>query len=752
MSIAPRAVLVLLLINISPEGRAQLPVFTGGTPLSASASTDPILENRNVPPIAAPAVWDHFAVFVWQHQTDARRDLELYRRAGIHGFHIDRGAGQSDSVDFARKHQLPYYVDHAADKGYLHLTGKTGVDRVLRRKELIERPRSLSDPDVIAAMKQHLDRNIAATRDGPVAAYSFDDEISLGSFNSPAEVDNSPRTVSQYRSWLRNLYDNDIGALNRSWNSDLKDFDQASPSGFEAIRAAHNSPPFSHWRLAPWMDWRAFMDSHFAAAISDLTNHANQIDPDTPAGFVGGQQPSAYGGFDYEKIARSVQFIEAYDIGASNEILRSFWTGAGIERRPFVQTFFSTGSAARDRWFLNYYLAHGSRGVIAWPEAKNLGAWFDSETRTVLPHIEANAATVRELRGELSQTLFAPGVRFDADPVAICYSMPSIRASWVTDVIPHGGTWPNRSSSLDNQCQSAGKSRVAWCKLLEDSGYQYNFVSDTQIAADHLIENGYRVLILNRTLCLSDDQAEAIRRFVTAGGSVIADHWCGLLDEHGNGRSKGALDDLFGLASPAVSYFGTPEQLCELNGEKYQQPYLDRLDYQHARRHRGIVTVEDQRPVDHVTVHPNGQGGRAVFLNLSPLEYFDNALRSSDYGHAWRDTLSTHLNRAGLQPRVQITHTGSGHPIPLTEALFWHNPGLKERYLCIVKNPSRQGSITGLGHVDSNSEGALEITLTFSRPQTGIRNLRTSETYPDGLTLQVTWDPTEALVLALAAP
>ncbi len=752
MPLVSRTLFLLLLIYISPESHGQLPEFTGGTPLSANSSTDPLLKNLAVAPIAAPSVWDHFTVFVWQHKTNARQDLELYQRAGIDGFHIDRGAGQTDTVDFARKNQLPYYVDHAADKGYLHLTEKTGIDQVLRHKELTKRPQSLSDPEVIAAMKAHLDRNITVTRDGPVAAYSFDDEISLGSFNSPAEVDNSPRTVAQFRTWLRDIYGNDIAALNRSWQSDLTDFGQAEPTGFEEVRKQHNTPPFSDWRLAPWMDWRAFMDSHFAAVLSDLTHHANQLDPDTPAGFVGGQQPSAYGGFDYEKIARSAQFIEAYDIGASNEILRSFWTGAGADRRPFVQTFFSTGSSDRDRWFLNYYLAHGNRGVIAWPEAENLGAWFDSEKRTVLPHIEANAAAVRELHGELSKTLFAPGVRFDADPIAICYSMPSIRASWVTDVIPHGGTWPNRSSSLDNQCQSAGKNRVAWCKLLEDSGFQYNFVSDTQIAADHLIENGYRVLILNRTLCLADHQAEAIRRFVAAGGTVIADQWCGLLDEHGNGRSEGALDDLFDLNAPAVSYFGDPSQLCELNGERYQKPYLDRLDYQHADRHHGIAVVEDRRPIDHVTVHPNGKGGRAIFLNLSPLEYFDNARRTDKYGLTWRTILTTHLSAAGLEPRLLITETATGASIPLTEVLFWHNPDRNERYLCIVKNPTRQGSITGLGHIDTAAGEPQPITLTFPQKQTGIRNLRSARTYPDSVTVNLTWDPAEAFILTLDAP
>ncbi len=51
--------------------------------------------------------------------------------------------------------------------------------------------------------------------------------------------------------------------------------------------------------------------------------YANGLDPSVPGGFVGGQAPSAYGGYDYAKLAKKVQFVEAYDDGSAPEILRS---------------------------------------------------------------------------------------------------------------------------------------------------------------------------------------------------------------------------------------------------------------------------------------------------------------------------------------------------------------------------------------------------------------------------------------------
>ena len=54
-------------------------------------------------------------------------------------------------------------------------------------------------------------------------------------------------------------------------------------------------------------------------------------------------------------------------------------------------------------------------------------------------------------------------------------------------------------------------------------------------------------MILNRALALSDAEVAKITEFVKKGGTVIADHLCGIFDEHGKSRKVGALDSLFGI-------------------------------------------------------------------------------------------------------------------------------------------------------------------------------------------------------------
>ena len=705
---------------------------------------------RPVPYVRPKPIWDRFTILVWQYKTDVRRDLDLYRQIGLRGFHVDRGAGAAAVVDFARAHGLPYYVDHAADKGYLHLTDRTGLKELGRFKgRLAPRPWSLAEPGTREVLEGHLRKNIAVTKSGPVLAYAFDDEISLGSFNTPIEVDASSRSVAGYRRWLAGRYGS-IAALNRSWAARLGSFDEAQPAGFEALRARNSRPPLARWNLAAWMDWRSYMDTQFASFLAGLARFANSLDAATPAGFVGGQQPAPYGGFDYAKLCRSVQWMESYDIGGTCEILRSLWSWP--ERRPYVQTWFSTGSARRDAWFLWYYLLHGNRGVIAWPDKG--GSWFRRADGGVAPFIAENAATIREVQSEVSEAILDPDARFDADPIAVYYSHPSVQAAWAMDVVTHGKTWPNRSSSLDDRCQSAGKNRVAWFKLLEDCGFQYDVVTAQQVAGGRLARGAYKVLIVNRVAAMSDAEADAVRAFVRGGGTVIADHLTGVLDEHGRGRSRGVLDDLFGIERDESAGYLDGRGVTEIDGERYREPFLQRLRYDGALRHGRIVVYErGTRAAAGATAAARVGGadvaitrrvgsGRAVYLNLTNLGYYDHAERVGAFGEQWRRLLSAELARSGLLPRARVL--SGGEPVPMAELVYWRKGG--RVVIGLVKNPARQGSVSGAGDIGGVTGGPIDVQIVFRDDPGDVVDLRTGAKLPPGKVIRARWKPWEALL------
>jgi hypothetical protein len=167
-----------------------------------------------VPSIPARPEWNRFKILIWQYKTSVLNDFHFYQKVGLGGFHTDRGAGKENLVEFSLKEQFPYYVDHAADKGFLHLK-EPDVQAVTGKYGLTIRPYSLADPDTLKQIKGHLDCNVKATRKGLFLAYAFDDEISLGSYVIPCDVDSHPLSLIWFRNWLRNKY-HTIYSLNRS--------------------------------------------------------------------------------------------------------------------------------------------------------------------------------------------------------------------------------------------------------------------------------------------------------------------------------------------------------------------------------------------------------------------------------------------------------------------------------------------------------------------------------------------------------
>ncbi|HEY3322722.1 MAG TPA: alpha-amylase family protein [Planctomycetota bacterium] len=684
-----------------------------------------------VPEIPPPKHWDSFVILAWQFQTDVTRDKALYESVNLHGFHIDR---RNDKLQaFAKETNWPFYVDHTAGKGYLHLGNL--ADKVKKNKNIIVRPNSLVDPATIEAMKKLISENVASAKGSSVVAYALDDEISLGNFCSPAEVDGHPNSIAGYRKYLAQLYGT-IEKLNAEYDATYKSFDEISPKSYEAFRAQLKPADIGKLNLSQWCDWRGYMDSQFADCVASMVRFANSLDASVPAGFVGGQSPSAYGGYDYRKLCGAAQWMEAYDIGGSNEILRSFWTA----KRPHVQTFFSSKDPHKDAWFLWYYLCHGNRGVIAWPEG-----WFVKGQ--VSEHIKALAPVFKEVQGPVSKLVI--DARFVNDPVAIYYSHPSIQVTWAMDAACHGGTWPNRSSSMDCACSTSGNSRIAWLKTLEDIGVQGKFIQQEQLLGGELERGGFKVLLLNRTLCLSDAEAAAVKAFVKKGGTVIADHLCGIMDEHGKARAVGALDDVFGIKRDLSKGILGGQVLTEINAEKgYSGVTPKNWDVGGAPVYKDVAAFERGLTAAGGKAEADASGepvvvrnGTAVYLNLSPIGYL--LKRPTHEAKEWLPLVAGLLKTAGVTPRLVMKV--DGRPAAAMEALFWKNG--EKTTLCVLKNLDRRASISDFGATkDGLGEASVKLGLSFAAPVKNLKNERTGKVLGDGKEFEDAFVPWEANV------
>jgi hypothetical protein len=424
------------------------------------------------------------------------------------------------------------------------------------------------------------------------------------------------------------------------------------PKSFEEIRTKAQEPPLSAWNLAPWMEFRQFMDLQFAQVLTELTRYTNAIDADIPVGFVGAQGPGPWGGYDYAKLSWAVQWMENFDFHGSNEILRSFWNH---ERWPMMKTFLSVKDPKLDSWFLWYYMLHGNQAVIAWPEE-----WFRSGGNEIAPHILANKNTFEEIQGKISEPIVNPKTVFDPDPIGIYYSHPSLQVGWAMDAIVHGKNWVLRKGPIDNRNQTMGILRNVWRKVLEDLGLQYDFINYLDVEEEMMkLSKQFKVIILPKTVCLSDKEAQALKEFVHDGGILIADYLCGLMDQHGRGRERGILDELLGVVRNEPAGYMNGVGLTEIDGVKFQKPFLDRFsNYDEAYRYREMVVFErgtkhrrdckaikikkflGQFHQNSVVIENQFGRGRTFYLNLSSLEYWASDKRFSDYGKGFTKIVS----------------------------------------------------------------------------------------------------------------
>jgi hypothetical protein len=644
---------------------------------------------------------------------------------GYNGAFVDWGDVQANGsktgrLDWINQFRLRFYMDHTAAKHYLHLWD--GNELKAHLNEL--HSTGLRPKPVNGAMAEELHgfirQHINNVKSSPYrAAYALDDEISWGHFVHPT-MWRITDDANAYPNWLKEIYGPD------------------APKRTTWISYSNIQPKLKGWTVAdfdasPLMDQWTFNDSYWLNFIGDLVQYANTLDPHTPVGFVGGQSPNAFGGYDYAKVMRKVQFIEAYNLGSSQAIIRSFNPHNAI---PTVTSHFHR-SADDDIWQTWYYLAHGNRGFIGWVEG-----WFDGKTPK--PWHDQVAPTYLEAANKIGPLM--SGAEWVHDGIAIYYSHPSIQLGWILDADAHGRTWVNRNG--DEKLGASHHVRHAWENMLRDEGLQYNFISYADVI-QHGISNEYRVLILPACLCLSDAEAKRIKAFCAAGGTVIADYLPGLWDQHGKGRpSGGVLDDLFGVRhDPKLSpkdLFNGGRLWCEVDQDanfrwKTYEQFLtnkntcikDASGFNKAVREMG-------------TVHANRYGrGTAVLMNLSPQWY--NAYRSEGPEMAAkRSVFMNPIRAASVQRWVRLEADKTFG----SEITYFRKGG--RTILFAGLNPEIATSSTGGGNAVGLRTETIPVTLTFAKPVTGLRDERAGKDLGSGNQFRFDWKTNEAIVVSFA--
>ena len=646
------------------------------------------------------------------------------RAHGYNGAFLDGVGGAPDTppgkLAWINRFGLRFYLDHTAGKHDLHLW-----DGGQQKPHLADlHGNGVRTVPINAALRQKLQGrirgNIAQVKSSPFrAAYALDDEVSWGHFVHPAmwRITDDP---SAYPDWLAQVYGPGAAPTRDRWVT------------YDDIRTHLPLWSVRGFDASPLLDQWSFNDSHWCNFLGGLVEYANSLDPDTPCGIVGGQAPNAFGGYDYAKLMPKLQYIEAYNLGSSQAIIRSFNPKNAV---PAVTSTFHQ-SAEDDIWQAWYYLAHGNRGHIGWVEN-----WFDAKTprpwqETVAPHY----LEVGRKIGPLMQ-----GAEWKHDGIALLYSHPSIQLGWVLDAQAHGATWVNRDG--DHRLGASHLVRQAWENMLRDGGLQYSFLSYADVIQGG-IPAEYRVLILPACLCLSDAEASAIEAFCRRGGTVIADYLPGVWDQHGRGRAGGGvLDHLFGVRhDPAMTQadvFGGKWYEVDQDAGYGWKTYAEFLSHADGCLKDPSGFHKAVRAMPTANTRRVGQGS-AVLLNLSPQWY--NAYRVSGYEAAkHRETFLRHVTANGVYPWVGIE--GAGEAEFGSEITYFRRPdGRTVLFLCL--NPETVGTEAGGGNAVGLKTGAVPVTLKFAKPVHGVRDERRGADLGDGVRFHVEWRRNEAVVLS----
>ncbi len=623
-----------------PMGRGSLAFvviagLTLGSTLRAAENTERV-----------EAAWKGFPVFLWMTTEGPKVDRDTFRaleNAQITGTNVESHQSSSSHALAG----MNFYVGHLAGKGDLHLRKpeESTSDDVPELPTI--RPVSLSDPETLRELLRRVESGIRVHGPGRPLAYSLDDEISVTYGIDAVDYSFDEFALSSMREWLKNKYET-VEGLNEVWGSTFSSFDQAIPETTPEIRSKNAERPLAELNFASWSDHREFMAHSLMLMLQVLSKRVTTLEPGVPVGFLGGQAPSAFGGFDWWSLARTGTFFEAYDHGLAPRMLHDF---ASPSTKVVSTLFLDPNGKPSSQNVVDLWrrVARGDDGVIVWSSDrmfKEGKTEFSMAGRDLLKQIP-------DLRR--SQRMVA-GAKRPKPEIYVYLSQASVRALWMLDSWGDGDRWHRRLTSHEHEHSSSIHTREGWGDLLGELSLPWAFLDSRDLVSKGGAELGAKVIVLNEALALSDQEVHELLRFVAAGGTLIADAHAAMFDEHLRGRNPRALSALFGLRRNGQDPFS---KLADWRDGRTSQGTTERY-FGLRRGERSLKVQEDLCEVMDLGYLRRLGDGEALYLNLDLRDYSNLADEQPLFAEDLRRTLSLFLGRhteVALTPRLDYDIT-----------------------------------------------------------------------------------------------
>lgn len=532
---------------------------------------------------------------------------------------------------------------------------------------------SLTDPQWRSEERERLLSGARLARQFAPVGYTLGDENYVSEHKHPLrglDVDFHPSSLQSFRDFLRRKY-GDLDQLNRAWQTSFASWEEVVPIvQVEALRSG---------QYARWIDHRLHMEHVFAQTHAWAADAIREVDPEARVGFDGTSPSNSFHGYDFYQMLQINGLQNIYDQRDQRELLRSFASREALTG-IWLGSYLAHRSEDHQRAFPWLMLLHGMNSCWYWRlyGDTSYGNIMEALAPDLRPsyHFAWALDEIEEIKSGLGKLLLHAERLHDG--IAIHYSPASLHAS-----------------SLDGTMGFVPYAQASFAALLEDAGFQYEFVATPQVEAGALEAGDYRVLVLPCSQVLTVAEAGAVRRFVEGGGLVIADARPAYLDPHGNPAAAGGLDDLFGIArvdggraEPA------PLRLSGALGGGALSLDLPPRAIDGSVVPRGGRSLATEAGAAAVVVHPSGQG-HTVLLNFDITDYagtqpipvvfpvpMQGTLRERGQGGPLRDLLRACLRLADVGPPLSMRTEGK--ELEATEAVFFGSGDI--RYLGLLRS------------------------------------------------------------------
>ncbi len=395
----------------------------------------------------------------------------------------------------------------------------------------------LNDPETLATLDRAFSNFCEDMAIVNPAMLVIEDEAALVLSNPTLDLCDSAHTLAAYRVWLREKYGN-VEAMNTAWSTTYASFEEPGLITYSQARERDN--------VAEFVVFRRFMDHVFTSASARVGDLVRARLPHCLVGYENTRLMRWYSGWDMDAMATRLNLFGTYAMDMrphgldspnylyERELVRSLapeskqlgWFGYGA-------------SHGKSNAYLPWYWAlHGASGASLYYFGHPLHSYFTADLRTTA----AWASIRQEMRpllegvGRLLHDLPAPQAE-----VAIFFSQESLATAWAQSLTT------NKNDSMPTNAQGAYLANMEHMrKLIEDNGYQWDFVTPRLIADGRLAD--YKLLFLGSAPSVDAATRDAIAAFARAGGTIIAGPNCGSVDGDGTPVDDHWLKELFGVS------------------------------------------------------------------------------------------------------------------------------------------------------------------------------------------------------------